>query len=180
MLFIWQDVDWQACWFVTGFTCTVFPVGLAHSTLNVLLSCAAAQDRRVWCASGDVYMGAEGVSFLMTRRAPDIWACDPLLVAVCVCVSLFLTLLFLCVFQEKADTSLNSSEIRSDIQVSRPTMRCISAFRPSHTCSHHYTTQHFHSRPLSDKSADCILKLHWFVYHQRLKSKCVCVCNCSN
>lgn len=143
MLFIWQEIDWQACNGVHVY-CISSRFGSFHM-LNFLLSCAAAQDRRVWCASGDVYTGPEGVAFLMTRRAPDIWAWPFISgsACVCACVSLFLTLLFfVCVFQEKADTSLNSSEIRSDIQVSRPTMRCISAFRPSHTCSHHYSSQH--------------------------------------
>jgi len=84
---------------------------------------------------------AEGVAFFMTSKLLAYGRVALLLLAVCVCVSLFLTpFLFWCVFQEKADSSINSSDLSSDIQVSRPTMQCISAFRPSHTCSHHYNS----------------------------------------
>ncbi len=95
----------------------------------------------VQCASGDLCIGVRGCGFL--NHMTSSWhmsVCGPTLVAVCVCVSLFLTLPFLCVFQEKVDTSFNSSQLCSDIQVSRPTILCISVFRHLHTCSHHHNS----------------------------------------
>lgn len=95
--------------------------------LNALLSCELAGSlgcRQVMCEKW-----VKGVAFLTTTHAHGVWVCD--LLSLSVWVSLFLTHVF-CVFQEKADTSSGSLQMRSDIQVSRPTMQRISAFKRTH------------------------------------------------
>lgn len=145
-----------------------------------MLICAAAQDWRVRCTSGDVCVQeAEGVSFFMTSKLLAYGR-----VALYYWQFVFLVPnppFFFGVFSRKKQTPASTHQ--SLVQTSRSVDPQCGAYLLSDlrtpaaiSITHCYNTTHFHSRPLSDKSADCMLKWLWFVYHQWLKCVCVCVC----
>ncbi len=103
----------------------------------------------VQCASGDLCIGVRGCGFL--NHMTSSWhmsVCGPTLVAVCVCVSLFLTLPFLCVFFRKKQTP--ASTLHSYAQTSRSVDQQSCAYLFSDICTpavititHCYNTRSF-------------------------------------
>lgn len=110
VLYLYYVVYMARCWLTGLLVCNRVHVYCISSRfgsfhiLNFLLSWAAAQDQRVWCASGDVYTGVRGCGFLNDKMCSWHMGIWPFISgSVCLCV-LVPNPLFLCVFSRKRQT----------------------------------------------------------------------------